>query len=122
MYRRLLQLLIPLAVLSGVLITMAAETPQADQRTAAKKLFDQGNWRDAYGIYSELALSSQNAGQPLADDFQQAITCLRNLQRGKEVDAFREQVIDRHAEDWRLLSAAARTLQYGDHYGFIVAG
>ena len=47
---------------------------------------------------------------------------LANAGAGDEVDGFRQQVIDLHQANWRLLWAAAETYLYGEHYGFLIAG
>ena len=86
------------------------------------KELGEGNYRDAWELYSQLALDSRNGGKNLASDFDQALSCLRNLQRQHEIDEFREQVTETHADDWRLLQQAAHSLIHGDHSGFIVAG
>ncbi len=111
------------AVISlGVILTMAADRPLPDLRAAAAKSFESGNWRDAYDIYSRLALDPENRGKALADDFIQGVQCLRNLQQHQEIDAYREAVIAAHSDDWRLLARAAESLLNGQHHGFIVAG
>ncbi len=115
---------IPLALglLGMTFFLPAADEPIPDQRTQARKLYDEGNYRDAYDIYRNLALNEENEGLPLADDFTTAIQALQQQQRQHDIDAFREEVIERHADDWRLLARAAQSLIQGEHYGFIVAG
>src|SRR5690606_22109831 len=80
-------------VLAGVIALMAAEAPQPDQRAAAAKQFQDGNWNDAYQAYRGLSLDDDNAGKPLAEDFTKAVQCLNNLQRQHEIDAFRDEVV-----------------------------
>ena len=121
MSRRTILGIVPFVLLTGMIFLMAADAPLPDQRAAAKKLLDQGNWRDAYDIYSKLALSRDNSGRTLASDFNRSLDCLRNLQRVAEIDDFREEVIDVHPDEWRLLLAASQSLLQM-HHGFIVAG
>ncbi len=99
----------------------AADAPLPEQRAAAKKQFDEGNYRDAWEIYRTLARDDANSGSVLADDFQMAVQCLRQLQRHHEIDGFRENIVEIHHDDWRLLQQAAQSLVNGVHYGFIVA-
>ena len=106
----------------GVIVLMAAETPLPDLRAAAEKQFTDGNWRDAFETYERLCLDKQNAGQPLAEDFQKAIQSLRNLQQHQEVDGFRDAAVEAHPDDWRLLVAAAESYRNGANYGFLVGG
>ncbi|MFV0444001.1 MAG: alpha-2-macroglobulin family protein, partial [Planctomycetaceae bacterium] len=121
MFRRSLLLCLAVLTLPGVIYLMAADSPLPDQRAAAQKLYDQGNWRDAYEIFSKLALSRENAGQTLADDFSRGLQCLVQLQQWQQ-DEFRENVIATHAEDWKLLKCAAQSYLDTNHYGYIVAG
>lgn len=120
----MLSRVLPLAlgILGAALFLSAAAEPIPDQRTQARRLFDEGNYRDAWEIYRALALNPDNEGTPLADDLTMAIQALQQLQRVHEVDAFREEAVKAHADDWRLLARAAQSLIDGEHYGFIVAG
>jgi len=120
MLRRTCPLMI--AVAAASLYLVAEDTPLPDQRAAAKKLFDQGNFREALDIYRALALNDDNAGSNLADDFSMAVQCYGQLQRLHEVDEFREEAVELHADDWRLLTRAAQSLIDDQHFGFIVAG
>jgi hypothetical protein len=52
----------------------------------------------------------------------QAWQCLRNLNRLSDLDAFREAVIDKHFDNWRLLQATAGSYSQNNHWGFMVAG
>ncbi len=104
----------------GVFV-LAAETSIVDQRAAATKQMAAGNFRDAYEGFRKLALDRNNK-KPLGSDLASAVNCLRRLGRVAEIDEFREQVVETHATNWRLLSAAAKTLIDGAHHGTIVAG
>ncbi len=106
----------------GLIALMAAEPPRADLRQAAQKQFDGGDWRDAFEIYEKLVRDDQNQGRTLAQDLRQSVQCLRNLQQFGKVDAFREDAGALHDDDWRLLVAAAESLQDGANHGFIVGG
>ena len=106
----------------GIFALMAAETPLPDLRSAAAKQFKDGNWKEAHESYNRLCLDEDNSGKLLADDLTKAIQCLRNLQQEHQIDAFRDEVIETHADDWRLLVSAAQSYRNGPHYGFIVGG
>jgi hypothetical protein len=54
--------------------------------------------------------------------FNSALQCANNLGNYDDADAFRDQAIETHAKNWRLLQAAAVSLQDGMHQGYIVAG
>ena len=76
-------------------------------REQCDKLAQQGNYKDAYDGYRALALDPKDDPTFVGKDLQQAISCLLQLQRADEVDAFREAVIEVHKGNWRLLQAAA---------------
>jgi alpha-2-macroglobulin len=122
MLLRLSTLAVVSVALAGVMALMAAEAPQPELRAAAAKQFQDGNWNDAYQTYRRLSLSEENAGQSLAEDFTKAVQCLNNLQRQHEVDDLRDEVVELHADDWRLLVAAAQSYRNGPNYGFVVGG
>ena len=73
----------------------------------AQSRFQEGQWREAFESYKRRALDEQNSGKQLADDFLKAIQSLRKLQQDQQIDEFREDVIEVHADDWRLLQQAA---------------
>ena len=115
-------LLLAPAVLGLTMYLSGAEPPIADRRTRAARLYADGNYKEAYDVLKSLVLDPEHSGQPLADDFMQAVRCLQQLQQQHEIDAFREAAVDAHADDWRLLARAAESLLGGEHYGFMVAG
>ena len=106
----------------GVFALMAADPPLPDARSAAKREFDAGNWRDAFEAYQRLSLDERNEGPALAADFGQGMQSLQQLQQFGEIDDFRNDVLEVHSDDWRLLVAVAQSLQNGPQYGFLVGG
>ncbi len=120
---------ITFAVLGGLLVVaglrhtgagQARDEPATPQR--AEKLFNDGNWKEAYEAYSRLALDPEADPRQVGVYLTNAVQCLRTLGRRNEIDAFRENVVDAHSTNWRLLRDAARTYFHGTHYGFIIAG
>lgn len=105
----------------GVILT-AAEPAQADLRAAAKKLQQEGNFKDAYEAYRKLTLDPKSDAGEVGNDLKQAIVCLQRLGRSDEVDEYRDEVIATHSKNWRLLQSAAETFIEGEPYGYIVAG
>ncbi len=91
-------------------------------RGQAQKAYTNGNWKDAFDLYRQLSLEIQNDPKRIGKDFTQAWQCLRQLNRLSELDAFRENVIQRHADNWRLMQDAARSYSQNDHGGYMVAG
>ena len=55
-------------------------------------------------------------------DFTQAWQCLRQLGRLDELDRFREEVLERHGDNWRLLRDVARSYSQNTHWGYMIAG
>ena len=76
-------------------------------RTQAQKAYQDGNWNDAYQLFRQLSLEAVNDPKRVGRDFVQAWQCLGNLNRLNELDKFREEVIEKHIDNWRLLQAAA---------------
>ncbi|HEX2952311.1 MAG TPA: alpha-2-macroglobulin, partial [Armatimonadota bacterium] len=95
---------------------------EAATRTQAAKQMKDGNWKDAYEEYASLALDPQTDPKQVSMDLMNAIACLRRLNRVDEIDDLREKTIAAHADNWRLVSTAARSYMEDTHYGFIVAG
>ncbi|MFN9343777.1 MAG: hypothetical protein ACK6DB_14470, partial [Planctomycetota bacterium] len=54
--------------------------PATDDRAAAQKLLQEGNYRDALEVFLKLARDPGNAGEQLVGDFQSIILCLINMQ------------------------------------------
>ncbi len=113
------------ALLAGLALALLAGGAAADikdDRARADKLNNDGNVKEAYEIYSRLALDPANASAAGGGDLANAIAALQRLNRENEADALREKVIAAHQDHWRILFAAAQTMSQGSPYGFIVAG
>ncbi len=106
----------------GRLLLSAESPPTPEERAKFEKLQKDGNFKDAYDGFRKLALSKDDDPLKVGDDLAAGILCLPMLARVDEVDGFRQQVIDLHQANWRLLWAAAETYLYGEHYGFLIAG
>jgi len=109
-------------VLGMSVYLIGAEPPMDERRSQAEELFGDGNYKEAYDIVRALVLDPRNEGEQLAEDYARALECLQNLQRTVDVDQFREEAVKVHADDWRLLAAAAESFLDGEQYGFLVAG
>src|SRR5688500_17111081 len=101
---------------------LAADVPQQEQRDAATKHMQNGDWKDAADIFQRLATDPKSDAGQVSGDLTNAIQCLRNLGRVDEVDALREKAIEVHKDNWRLLFTAAQTYEQVEQFGFIVAG
>jgi hypothetical protein len=108
--------------LSSLLAAAAFLEPIQQDRNMLDKLMREGNYQDALAGFRRRALDPQTSPGEVANDLRQAIACLEQLGRVDEIDALREQAIQVHAQNWRLLQAAADSYLNVVHQGFLVAG
>src|SRR5271155_4387928 len=115
-------LLIALACLAVVARFSGAQPSPTDLRGTADAAFIAGNYRDAWELCRKLALDPSDDPKLVGRDLVRGVQLLQRLAREDEVDAFREAVIAAHAKNWRLLQAAADSIQRDMHYGFLIGG
>jgi uncharacterized protein YfaS (alpha-2-macroglobulin family) len=99
-----------------------AEPSLLSQHLKASKFHFQGNFKEAFEIFQKLTLNPDYNRHLVPEDLRRAVECLKKLSRESEIDDFREQVINVHSRNSRLLQSAADTYLHGDHSGTIVAG
>ncbi|MEI6423013.1 MAG: MG2 domain-containing protein, partial [Lentisphaerota bacterium] len=116
--------MISLAVFLSLLIpgVLSVADESATQRDNATKLFNQGNYKEAYELFSKLALGDEKVPIQVGEDLSRAVDCLVRLNRQNEIDEFRENAIAKNSQNWMLLQKAAQSFMYGNHYGFMVSG
>ena len=116
--------MISFAVILSFLISgiLSAGDESSSLRDNATKLFNQGNYKDAYELFSKLALGEEKTPIQVGEDLSKSIDCLARLNRQNEIDEFRENVVAKNSQNWMLLQRAAQSFMYGNHYGFIVSG
>jgi len=108
---------------AGLTWALAAEPADENARRAkARKLQRDGNFKEAYGLFSSLALDAKTDAKKVGEDLNLAVRSLQRLNRCNEIDAFREKVIATHAKNWRLLWTAGQSYMSAQHYGFIISG
>ncbi len=100
----------------------AQQTDHIEIRKQAQKAFQDGNWKEAYQLYRQLCLQVTNDSKMVGNDLRQAWQCLGNLNRLSELDGFREEVIEKYFDNWRLLRSAATSYSQNNHRGYMVAG
>lgn len=88
----------------------------------AQKKMAAGNFKEAFEEFRKLGLDSKSPSREMPETLNQANQCLQNLGRVNEIDDFREQVIEAHKDNWRLLQAAAQSYLTIEHNGVIIAG
>ncbi|MDX2500040.1 MAG: hypothetical protein QNL14_05970, partial [Deltaproteobacteria bacterium] len=103
-------------------VMWAAQSDHGEIRQQARKAYKDGNWKDAYQLYRRLCLETDNDPKIVGPDLVQAWQCLRNLNRINDLDKFREKVIEKHIDNWRLLNEAASSYSHNNHWGYMVAG
>ena len=99
-----------------------ADASLSAERDRYQKLYDDGNYKDAYDGFRKLTLDATDDPLRVGSDLDMALNCLRQLGRLDEIDELRENAVQVHAQNWRLLEAAADSYLNFDHFGFIVAG
>ncbi len=110
------------AAATGVSQLEGAAAPVTD-RQQARKLMDDGNFKDALAKFRELTLNDETGdSREEAEDFQRALNCLQQLNEMSGIDAYREDVAAAHETDWIILAAVARSYATIDHQGFLIAG
>ena len=115
--------LVLLAVGAATVLSQAEKPPVPERRAAAQKLFNEGNWRDAYNAYRELCLDPTNDGAEVGSvDLSLGIQCLHRLGRTHECDEFLESTIAAHPKNWRLLQTAGDQYLNLPHQGFLISG
>jgi uncharacterized protein YfaS (alpha-2-macroglobulin family) len=120
---RLWSIVVLFAGVVGVSLLHGAKEPPAPQdREAAQKLLNEGNYNDAYQKFRALCLNEANDPKAVAIDLTAGVTCLRNLGRVNEFDEFVEATIKVHAGNWRLRQQAANEYLNIEHYGFLIGG
>ena len=102
-------------------LTRKEDGGAARRAQAAKKMAD-GNFKDAYGLFSVLVLDAKDDAKLAGGDLHNAIQCLQNLNREDEVDDLREKAIAVQSGNWRFLGAAAESFTIGNHVGYVVGG
>jgi alpha-2-macroglobulin len=111
-----------LSLLVGLSALTGAEVDRPGMRKRAGKHMTDGNWKDAYNLFSKLSLDIASDARLVTQDFSNALHCLGRLNRINEVDEFREKVVALHKDNWRMLRAVATSYNNIQHYGYMVAG
>jgi hypothetical protein len=83
---RLLLALVALCVVACA----GAHAAEANHRSQAQKAYNNGNYKDAYSVFSKLATSAETDPKKVGSDLQMALNCLNNLGRTSEVDVVRD--------------------------------
>src|SRR5262249_47882331 len=110
-------LMVVMVLAVGMAVGRRGDAP--GDRETFDRLFQEGNYKDAYEGYRRLALDPKAQPDRVGADLLRGVECLNHLGRIAESDDFREAVIAVHQENWRLLQAAAGSyLNDVQHFGF----
>ncbi len=91
-----------------------------EMRSNAKKLFDDGNFKEAYELYEKIATDTKAGGQPLANDLAILYQCTQRMRYYPKWDALIEKIIAAHSNDWRVLQVAANQYKSAPKYGILI--
>ena len=124
------RLFLTLAVLSAVAVGAAnflagEESPAPDQeaqRQKLHKLYGDGNFKEAYDGLRNIVLDQDANPDKVGNDLVTAVQCLRRLGRVDEFDAFVEEAVTTHPDNWQLLHVIAQQYLQIDHHGFMISG
>jgi uncharacterized protein YfaS (alpha-2-macroglobulin family) len=110
-----------IAVLTSLSMNARADNI-AERRQEAKKLMDDGNWKEALEVLQAILPLAEHRGEPLAEDLRHAVTCVQQLNRWEAWDAVVEETVAAHGVDWQLLAAAASLYGGTQSWGTVVSG
>ncbi len=112
----------------GLLVALSAlaMAQGAADSQQARKLMEDGNYQEALAQFRQLTLEDARAetAEPerLVENYRGALQCYQQLGRLNEIDAYREEAVERHADSYRLLMEAAQSYVDVQHYGYMIAG
>jgi len=108
-------------VLGGASLPVQAEPPEGTRERALQH-YNEGRYRDAYVLYEGLVLHPDANPLLVGSDLDRALACLGSLNSEHEADGLREQAVEIHGRNWRLLWAVAESYTSANHHGYVVAG
>jgi uncharacterized protein YfaS (alpha-2-macroglobulin family) len=109
------------ALIGTWFMTSRAEQPTPD-RDKARKLFQDGNYKEAYDGLRALVLDPKADPRLVPEDLSLAVQALQALSRVDEADDLREKAVAAHPDGWRLLRAVADSYLTTERFGSLVAG
>lgn len=100
--------------------TVADENPNIPK---AQTLMQDGNYKEALAAFRNSTLKdSEASSNELAEAFNSALRCYRQLNETHKIDEYREAVAKRHSDDWQMLAAVAESYRWVEHHGYMIAG
>jgi uncharacterized protein YfaS (alpha-2-macroglobulin family) len=114
--------LLVVATVGFPLCSLAVEENAPPERDALMKLYSDGNYAEAYDGIRRLVLSKDADPVAVSGMIAMAVHCLEQVNRLDEADAFREEAVAAHPDDWQLLAQVAQSYVNTTNYGFMIAG
>jgi len=96
----------------------SAQAPAMDVKQM-EKLYQDGNYNEAYQAAEKLFVDPQQDPQELARTIHIPIQSLQRLGRYPEVDAFLQKAVEAQKDEWRVLWAIAAQYRSLSHWGVI---
>lgn len=106
----------------GLFAVGSAGADDAALRAKAVKLMNDGNLREAFDAYRQLAHDPDTDPRQVGNDLQQAFLAQQQLGETAGFDELVEGAIEAHGRNWRLLEAAATLHQQVEHIGYRIGG
>ncbi|NLF17711.1 MAG: alpha-2-macroglobulin, partial [Lentisphaerae bacterium] len=114
-------LLVGLLALCGVGHLLSAG--EAEDRAAARKLQEDGNYQEAVVLFRKLLANPTVDPVQVPGDLQRGLDCLMRLGQQADLDGFLEDAIAVHGGNWRLLRQAANVYAGSlPHHGQLIGG
>ena len=112
-------------VQSGSKSTKVVQSDTTDRvseevRGRAKKLYAEGNYKEAFDAYKEIVTDPKAGEQPLVSDLAILYQCIQRMRYYSQWDELIENVIEAQSNDWRVLQAIAVQYQSAPKYGVII--
>ncbi|MCH2370612.1 MAG: hypothetical protein MK324_08790, partial [Pirellulales bacterium] len=92
----------------------------AEVRNKAKKLYDDGNYKEAYEFYVKIATDPKAGGQPLVSDLSVLYQCIQRMRYYSQWENLIEKVVAAQSNDWRVLQAVAGQYRSAPKRGIII--
>ena len=92
----------------------------AEQKAA--RLYKEGNFQEALEQAQQFLRSDNQSSKQIVDVYKLALHSYQQLNRVEEIDAFREEVAEKHNKKPLVLAAVAVSWLDGHHHGYQIAG
>lgn len=98
----------------------SSDSIAAEERNKARKLYEEGNYKEAYESYVKIATNPRAGGQPLVSDLSFLQQCIQRMRYYSQWEDLIEKVIVAQGNDWRVLQAVAGQYQSAPKYGILI--